>query len=192
MLDIAAQCCELRDRRIALRGHLDCELLEIYRQLPPLRPAEESGEVAGVLRQQLGDPGEAVRVRFLDALTDEARRHVHAVEDIADVVQHVGRHFRHAGLARSDQQLPVHALELLLGLPPLGNILHDHDGAERLAGRPHQTPRAGQYRAHGAIGAHDDVLRVAHLAAGHGARQRTLFAWHRGAAAGRNTSEVIG
>ena len=135
---------ELGRCRIALGDELRGELLQIDRQVPALGAREEAREIARMLAEERGNPGEPRALRFLDALGDQARRDVDAVEHIADVVQHVGGHFGHARLPRGDQQLLVHVLELLFGEAPLGDVLHHRKRAERLAGGADQALGARQ------------------------------------------------
>ena len=57
----------------------------------------------------------------------------HAVEDIADVVQHAGGHVGHARAARGVDQLPVELVQLLRIQLVLGDVLEDAAHRDRLA-----------------------------------------------------------
>src|SRR5215831_20119397 len=71
-------------------------------------------------------------------------------------------------------------LELLLGTAPLGDVLHDHHGPERLvAGADQaQAPRARKHRAHRPLGCDDDVLEISDLLAAQRAVEWSLLARH--------------
>ena len=64
------------------------------------------------------------------ALRDQAGRDVDAVQDVADVVQDVGRDLGHAGFARGGHEFLVHALEFHFLAFALGRVLNHRDGAQ--------------------------------------------------------------
>ncbi len=100
-----------------------------------------------MLAQERSDPFQSGALRFPDALGDHARRNVDAVEHVADVVQDVRGDLGHARLPRGDQQLLVHALELLFGQSPLGDVFDHRESTEWLAGVADQALRARQHGA---------------------------------------------
>ena len=60
---------------------------------------EEISQVGWVFIEQIDHFGEAGGAGGADGIDDEIGGDVDAVEDVADVVQHAGGHFRHARLA---------------------------------------------------------------------------------------------
>src|SRR5579871_158179 len=141
-------------------------------------------ELGSLLLQQIRDAAEAVDLRLLDAIREQARGDVDAVQDVADVVQDIRGDFRHAGLARGRHQLLVDALELEVGGLPLSDVLPDRDRAKRLAAGSREAPRVGDDRARTRMRRGDDELEVADDRARQGLRQRELVAVHRGGAIG--------
>ena len=127
-------------------------------------------------RRDLPEPG-ALGLR--DALRDQAGRDIHAVQHVADVVQHVGGHFGHAGLAGRDHQLLVYVLELLFSEAAFGDVLDHRHGAECLSGRTDEPARAGERGTHGAGGCDDHELGVADAVTAQRPRQRTLLGGDR-------------
>jgi hypothetical protein len=142
VLNVAAQRRQFRGGCITLADEIRGKLLQIGRQVLTLSTRQEGHQVVRVLAQQRSGPREPGALRFLDALCDQACRDVHAVEYVADVVQDIGGHFRHARLPRCDEQLLVYLLELLFSEAPFGDVLDHRHRAECLCGRSDQPPRA--------------------------------------------------
>ena len=123
MVTVSLMCSRFsRSRRKLLerRALIRRELLTQRRQVlgDALAACVLGDELAGavaVLEEQGGQARYARRVLdCLHPLGHDARRYVDAVQDVADVVQHVGGDFSHACLARRRHQLFVHPLELHL------------------------------------------------------------------------------
>src|SRR4029077_20416651 len=114
-----------------------------------------------------------------DALRHQACRDIHAVEDVADIVQHVGGYFGHAGLPGRVEQLLVYLLEFLCGEAPLGDVLDPRHGTECLSGRADEPPRARERSAHGTRRRDDDKLDVADVVTAQRTRQWTGLARYR-------------
>ena len=101
-----------------------------------------------LLLEQRRDLAQPRRLRLLEALGDAARRDVDAVEDVADVVQHVGRDLGHARLARCATSAACARARARGPRASLGDVLDDRDGAQRVApSGPARPPRVGQRRA---------------------------------------------
>ena len=179
VLDVAAERRELLDRRIALGGQISRQLLQVLRQVFALGTRQKPRQIGGVCVQQSADLSEPGALGFLDALREETRRDIDAVEHIADVVQYVGRHLGHAGVPRGDQQLLVDLLELLVRLAALGDVLNDRDCPERLPHGTDEPPGTGESGARRAIRPDDDELGVAHFVPAQRARQGSLIGGHR-------------
>ena len=179
VLDVAAQRRQLRAGRITFRDEIGGELLQVHRQVPALRTRQESRQVSRMFAQECSDPCQPGALRFLDALGDDTRRNIDAVEHVADVVQDVRSHLGHARLPGGDQQLLVYALEFRFGEPPLGDVFDHGESTEWLTGVTDQTPRARQHGAAYAVWPDDDELGVTHLVTEQRSRQRTILARHR-------------
>ena len=125
MPHVRRELLEFRARPGILRRQQLREPLEIARQPPSLRiDGEEGAEIVLVLREQRRGLAEPVHLRCAQSIQRERRRDVHAVEDVADIVQHPGRDLRHAGPARRVAQLPVQFREPRLGGLGLGDVHH--------------------------------------------------------------------
>jgi len=98
----------------------------------------KAARVLLVLLQQRRDAGEMRDLRFPQAIRDEHRGDVHAVEHVADIVQHAGRDLRHAGLAGGGEQLLVRATQLFFVALARGHVLRGADHAHGAALRIEQ------------------------------------------------------
>ena len=74
--------------------------------------------------EQRHNSGEAGGPGLLDAIHDQVGGNVDAIEGIADIMQHVGGDFGHAGQPGGFDQLLVEVLHFGLGLFALGDIAH--------------------------------------------------------------------
>src|SRR6266403_586324 len=113
VFQVVAQRCELFERHFLIAHELFAERGQVLRYaLAALVTGEEFADRRAFLLKQRGEAGYPRSFRLLDALGHEAGRDIDAVQDIADIVQHIGRDFGHACLARSDHELLVHPFEL--------------------------------------------------------------------------------
>src|SRR5258705_417586 len=123
---------------------------------------DEGGEVPFVLLQQRRDLAEPRCSRFLDLVRDDARRNVHAVQYVADIVQHirgdppnveaVPLEFVDTGVRRARRDAEAHRNRLEFGaaVPFRGDVL--------LQSRLEAPPRR-QYEHHRQNGGDDERSR---------------------------------
>ncbi len=78
-----------------------------------------------MLVKEAGDLEERLTPLLSDPFGKNARGHVHAVQDVADVVQHVARVLGFARHARRLDETPMQLSELLLCAAALGDVVHD-------------------------------------------------------------------
>src|SRR3954463_6082744 len=99
------------------------ERLQVTRNLPAAWIRGKKSREVGLMRaHQFRKFGNAISLRLAYEISDQRRGNVHAVEDIADVVQHARGNFGHPGLARSFQKLPMHPGEFEFGLLAFGHV----------------------------------------------------------------------
>ena len=79
--------------------------------LPARVRGEERREVLGVLGEDGCKPLQVVNAELIDPLADEGRRDVHAVQDVADVVEDAGGKLALAGRTSRLEQIPTGLLE---------------------------------------------------------------------------------
>ncbi len=78
-----------------------------------------------MLLEKLRDPGHVRAATPADLLGSQRGRNVHAVQDVANIVQHARGDLRHAGLARGVAQLPVRFFQRRVAFFALGDVAHD-------------------------------------------------------------------
>src|SRR5258708_4948717 len=128
VFQVVAQRCELFERHFLIAQQLLAERGHVFRYaLAPLVIGEEFAGRRAFFLKQLGEAGYARGFGLLDALGHETGRDVDAVQDIADIVQYVGRDFGHACLARGDHELLVHPFELFRGFLAGADVAHELD-----------------------------------------------------------------
>ena len=130
VLDIAGEQLDLGLRFQALVFQMLREIGEIGGQQLALRIiGEELGESSVLVAQRPAHRWRRRRARLAPcaiargARPDERGGDVHAVEDVADVVEHARGHFRHAGLARGIDELLLRALQFLFRPFALGDLV---------------------------------------------------------------------
>ena len=102
VLQIVAQQRELLQRLSVDPAQLRTEGRQVFaaRAVRADPRPKKAGGATSVLRQEFRQARDARCARLPDPLRDQVRRDVDAVEDVADVVQHVGGDLGHAGGAR--------------------------------------------------------------------------------------------
>ncbi len=107
--------------------------------------SEETGQIVRVFLERVRDIREMRDPRFAQAVGNQHRGNVHAVEDVADVVQHAGGDFRHARLPRNLDQVGMHLGQFLLGQFALSDVLRRAEHPRHLAIRTddHVAPLVG-------------------------------------------------
>ena len=123
-------------------GQVFAELEEEVRQLlPPEIIREKIPQIGGVLLQQPDGVTEAVDLEFLQMVGHEVGGNIHAVQHVADIVEHAGGHVGHAGLAGDDEHFLVSLLRL-----PLHPCPFLHFGLEALGRLPQFVVHLSQFR----------------------------------------------
>ena len=136
---LIAQRREFLDRLMLIRQQLLAKGGKVFRYaLAPIIAGHELSDLRTLLEQQSGQARNARRLRLPQALGHETRRDIDAVQDIADVVQHIGGDFGHSRLARGRHQLLVRALELHILSLALRRVLNHRHRAQGLAVRSGQ------------------------------------------------------
>ena len=176
VLEIVAQQRELVERGALIVLQRVAERGEVLRNaLAALVVRDELTHAGALLEQQRCQARDALGLRLSDALGDEARRYVDAVENVADIVQNVGGDLRHARFARGRHQLLVHPFELQFLTPALRDVLDEGHGAQGLSlrtGEPAGDRQSGARRLR--VAGRDDELEVVDGLAAQRARQRPV------------------
>ena len=131
-----------------MRGEAD----EIIRQLAALGVVgEEIAEIGLVLLHEGHGAAEIDELRMPHLVADERVGNIHAVEHVADVVQHAGGDLGHAGLARRIHELLVHLGQFVFRVLDGGDVLGNPKGADDFAGIVAKRHLAGQRPGQAAI-----------------------------------------
>ncbi len=114
VIDVRPQRLELGQRTVLLGGDVPREGGEESRQLLTLRTGEERGKIIPMLLEKCGHPREVRAATATDFLGGLRRGNVHAIEHVADIVQHARGDLRHARFAGNLHLLPMRLREVEL------------------------------------------------------------------------------
>ena len=113
VVDAFAQLGQLVGQALLLDGNGFHQLVEVVgQQFAFFVFAQVSAQVVGVRVDQLHGLAQSLGLAGAQLACDQVGGDVHAVEHVTHVVQHIGRDFRHAGLAGAVEQFALRILEL--------------------------------------------------------------------------------
>ena len=112
VVDALGQLHQFIGHALLLDGNRVHQLIEVSRQHFALVVVRQEGaQVMGMLVDQLHGLAQPQGLAGPQLTGDQVGGHIHAVEHVADVVQHIRGNFRHAGLAGAVEQLALGVLE---------------------------------------------------------------------------------
>ena len=134
MVHALAHLVQLAQERLLLLGEVFAELVKVGGDLFALLIlGEEHAEVLTVFLEHGGEAREVHSLAAAHHVADEGGGDVHAVEDIADVVQHASRDLGHASGARGGDEFLALEIQLLLRALERRDVARDADDAGDLA-----------------------------------------------------------
>ena len=134
MVDVFDQQFQLFKHGRLLPGEVFPQLVEKIGQLFALGIArDELAQVRGMFAHQGGDAGDAGHLGILQVIRNHGGGDVDAVDDVANVMEHIAGYVGHARPPRYFEQFPVRFFQFLLGPFSLGNVARNRRHAQNVA-----------------------------------------------------------